>query len=199
MTPSPTEVRISLYGAARFLRFDAKAIGFFNDSDEGFWNSFFAAILILPAHYYIRWIDSSALPESVNPLGVAILDLLTYVISWVAYPLVMYHLIKLHDQERYFRRFVIIYNWLQVWGALFFVFIETITPTRQVAEAQGISGPAGPVAFIATIIVLYMLAVQANMTKVTLQVTWFPAAIFVLVDILLGYMIHSISLAVQMS
>ena len=47
---SKQELLLSLYGAWRLLLRDTKGIEWLDDSPEGFWKSFFCAVVVLPGY-----------------------------------------------------------------------------------------------------------------------------------------------------
>ena len=48
--PSANQVMYALYGAYRLARFDAAGMRYFETSIEGFWRSFFAAVIVAPPY-----------------------------------------------------------------------------------------------------------------------------------------------------
>jgi len=54
--PSAREMMYALYGAYRLARFDAGGMRYFDASIDGFWRSFFAAVLIAPFYLIYQWL-----------------------------------------------------------------------------------------------------------------------------------------------
>ena len=48
--PPKQEIVASLYGAWRLMRLDPTGMTYFNLSADGFWRSFFAAVIVAPAY-----------------------------------------------------------------------------------------------------------------------------------------------------
>lgn len=114
MIPSAVEISYGLYGAWRLARLDPAGMGFFDQSIEGFWKSFFAAVLVAPAHILIFLLQLAELKVSAGPLHIVAVESLIYVISWLAFPFVVFYLAQTLGRAREYRGFVVAYNWAQV-------------------------------------------------------------------------------------
>ena len=107
MIPSAVEIAYGLYGAWRLARLDPAGMGFFDQSIEGFWKSFFAAVLVAPAHVLIFLLQLAELKVSAGPLRIAAVESLIYVISWLAFPFVVFYLAQTLGRAREYRGFVV--------------------------------------------------------------------------------------------
>jgi hypothetical protein len=81
------EIVRAIFGAYRLAHFDATGLAYFNNTVEGFWRSFIAAVLAAPAAAILVMINWSLAAEAGYPLthGVlhsALVEGLTYVIAW---------------------------------------------------------------------------------------------------------------------
>ncbi len=112
--PPKQEVYSSLYGAWRLIRLDAAGMGYFNVTADGFWRSFFAAVIIAPFYMALSIIEFRAhLPEGDHTALVA-LDMVNYVLGWMAIPIVMIFVTRFLDRRRHYARFIIAMNWIAV-------------------------------------------------------------------------------------
>lgn len=112
--PPKQEVYSSLYGAWRLIRLDAAGMGYFNVTADGFWRSFFAAVIIAPFYLALSIIELRAhLPEGDHATLVA-LDMANYVLGWMAIPIVMIFVARFLDRRRHYARFIIATNWIAV-------------------------------------------------------------------------------------
>jgi hypothetical protein len=112
--PRAAEIAYGLYGAWRLAHLDPAGMRFFDRSLEGFWKSFFAAVLVAPGYALILVLDSAELKPSAGPLGIVVVQSLIYVIIWVAFPLVMFYLAQALGRDNEYQGFVVAYNWAQV-------------------------------------------------------------------------------------
>lgn len=112
--PGLAEIARALYGAYRLARFDPRGLQFFDASLDGFWKSFFAAVLVAPFYAVLqleRFYGESAEPAAFRYLSIQIT---AYVIAWVVYPLLMVSVAKALDRERNYLGYIVAYNWASV-------------------------------------------------------------------------------------
>jgi hypothetical protein len=110
---SAGEVVASLYGAWRLAHLDRQGLSFFNDSPQGAWRSFFAAAIVAPLFAVMLMVTRSE-HASVDPLRYALVESITYVISWVAYPVVVEWLSRAMGCRDNFESYLVAYNWSMV-------------------------------------------------------------------------------------
>ena len=108
------EASASLYGACRLARFDAAGMTFFNTSLEGFWRSFYAAVIIAPFYGLLLYLRYAAGEVAVQPTRFASVEAIAYVMSWFAFPVVMLTVVLFLDREKNYLRYLTAYNWAAV-------------------------------------------------------------------------------------
>ncbi len=93
------EILLSIYGVWRLFLRDPRGLEWLDTSLEGYWKSFFCAVIVLPA--YALWIAfvSSGAEYSAGPFRIVTVEAISYVISWVSWPLLMAYLTPLIDRE----------------------------------------------------------------------------------------------------
>jgi len=182
--PGWLEIKSSLYGAYRIARLDAGGVAHFNISVEGFWRSFFAAVLVAPAYVLLLLVRNAALQNQVSDNGPMPTDIsftpefITYIIGWISWPLIMLLVARLLGRTENFVPYIIVYNWancIQV-GLLLPVAVLTqgsIFPT-EVAAVIGV---------IVTGLVLFYLWFIARMV---LGVQSWAATGIVVIDVMAG-------------
>ena len=112
------EVVASLYGTWRLARFDRSAIGYFDSTPEGFWRSFFAAVLAAPADVAIQLLfRAEPLPEDVVQYGLGMA--VAYAFSWLVWPLAAVYLARALDRGDALLLYLTAHNWAQVLAVLF--------------------------------------------------------------------------------
>jgi hypothetical protein len=112
--PDQEEVLHSIYGAWRLARLDRAGMGEFNLSVEGFWHSFFAAVLVAPGYALLVGQDLMIHPEELNPLWAFLVEAVAYGIGWAAFPLVAVVLTHLLGLSRNYSAMIIAANWAAV-------------------------------------------------------------------------------------
>ena len=112
--PDREEVYRSIYGAYRLAFLDPSGMAYFNLSVDGFWRSFFAAVLVAPGYVLLVAQKLTAQPDVLD-LGWAILvQTLAYGLIWAAFPLVALVLAQLLGLSRNYVPLIVAVNWAAV-------------------------------------------------------------------------------------
>jgi len=181
-----TEVQLAVGGALRLARGDRRGLGFFDASIDGFWRSFRAGLICYPLYLLLLSfrIAGSTWAAS-GPVPILAVETIAYVISWVAFPLLMLPLARWLDRENRFLAFMVAYNWSQIPQAALFVLI-------------GLDGAAGllppPVVQVAGLLaVIAVLVYQWFIARVALAITGAQATLVVIIDVVLGTMLGRVA------
>jgi hypothetical protein len=185
MIPSLTEILTALYGAWRMARLDARGLTYFDDSPEGVWRSFFAAVIVGPAFAVMMIFHFSMLPLGTDPVRFALAEILAYIISWVAYPLLIVSVTQLLRCHEHAFLYICAYNWSLVLQHALWVPVTILTLTGIFPEP--LAQLAWLVALGAILVYMWFIARRA------LDVPGLTAAGIVLLDLLLGLVIRSIA------
>jgi hypothetical protein len=127
--PDREEVLSALYGAYRLAWFDVSGMSCFNLTVEGFWRSFFAAVLVAPAYAVLLGLRMPA--EDVNIPLVVLTEGIGYVLAWCAFPLAALVLTRLLGLDRNYVALIVAHNWsavLQMAAFLTVVLLGVILP-----------------------------------------------------------------------
>lgn len=118
--PSLADIIRSLYGVWLIFVRDARAATLLDTSVNGFWASFFAAALALPANVLIVMVD----PDLDLPVGLWELFLVVqiYVVMVLAYPLAVSFLTQIFDRDDRFVDYVVAHNWASLPISYLYVF-----------------------------------------------------------------------------
>ncbi|WP_085903882.1 hypothetical protein [Kiloniella majae] len=185
MIPTLAEIKLNLGIALQYMRFNSAQITPKTVTPGLFWKSFFAAVLCLPSTIYISIAQPLETPPTIDLFALLLIDSLFYIISWVAYPVMMHLLLVLHKKEKQFGIFIVHYNWLQVWQSLIFFLLVILIQSHILPDALA--------SFLSLMSLLYILAAQAYMTKITLETGWFSATAFVFFNIVLAQAILALN------
>ncbi|MCK5295539.1 MAG: hypothetical protein KAJ75_01495 [Alphaproteobacteria bacterium] len=103
-----------IYGLFRLLRLKTDGIDYMDTSRKGFAKSFFAAVFVFPI--YLLQISFIYEKQSIDfdNLNFLILHLVSYIIGWTLWPVIMIYLVRKIDAEKCFFRYVVSYNWLRL-------------------------------------------------------------------------------------
>lgn len=179
------ETANALYGLSRLIRLDPDGFTYFNASREGFWNSFWVAAVIGPA-YMLQNLAVAAredMPEFW--LSMLLVDVFTYIIGWVLFPLVMIRISDLLDVWPKYFRYMVAYNWFQLVIGLILLPLMLLSAFDAV-PLQAMS-PFFMVAGMATLVYTWFLARRG------LDVSGLTAVGLVILDMLLSALISGIT------
>ena len=104
------EVLLSLYGVWRLFLRDPRGIEWLDVSIEGFWKSFFCAVVVLPIFGVWVFIRNSGL-EDVGIIRLVTVEGIGYVVQWVTWPLVMAYIAPAIGRDDNFIRYIVAFNW----------------------------------------------------------------------------------------
>lgn len=181
MIPNATEIATSLYGAWRLAWLDRAGSNFFNATDEGFWRSFFAAVLVAPGHIVLLMMGLAEEPQSTGLSHILAVQGFAYVIAWTSFPLVMFYLARNLDRSADYMRYIVAYNWAQVLEILFYLPVLALVESGVLADSL-----ASLLDFAAKVAILgyeWFIAVAV------LRLSRFPAAGVVFVALALNILI----------
>lgn len=160
--PSGQEILDSLYGAWRILRMDPGALGYFNQSVEGFWRSFFAIVLVVPIFAFITYVGTESAPEEQQVAAVlapgtsVIVHTLALLLAWAAFPTAMIWLTRMLNLSHRYVVYIIVWNWSNVISAVIFLIVMLLLVTGILS--QGVVGVLGIFAFGYVLFYSYLVA-----------------------------------------
>ena len=173
MIPSLREIAYGLYGAWRLLHFDRGGMAYFDVTVEGFWKSFFAAVLVAPGHVVLMAIHLADLEIAAGPLRLVLVEAITYVILWTAFPLVMHYLTQAIGRAPEYIGFIVAFNWFSVVQTLISVPVATLTVAGLLP------------AVVLPLVGILLLAYDWFITRTALDVSGLGATALVLLNLIL--------------
>lgn len=173
------EAARGIYGAWRLGHGDASGFSFFDTSIAGFWRSFFAMMVALPAYAALVAVGMANLEGEINWQGIVVVEAIAYVIDWFAFPLAAIYVCQwLNKSERY-TRLIVALNWAKV-------LIAIIMLPATVIAAQA---PGSVLALIPVAIFVGVLAYVWNVTRMALGANWGEAMMVTMVNLTLGVIV----------
>ena len=150
-----SDVTKALFGIWLILKNRPGADNFFDISVEGFWRSFVAALLVLPANVVITAVGILAAGDVSYGLIDGFKDLLIYVINWLFYPLIVISACRYLNAQDKALKYIIPYNWASIPTGYFFAFATLIG-----RSLEGSSFGAGLlfIAYVAAIFLFFEIA-----------------------------------------
>jgi len=186
---SARDVVMGLYASWRLFLFDRTAIQYIDSTIDGFWKSFYAAVIALPGAFILRILFVQNNPELLGDTGmdrVTMVFALDYVYQWLAFPLIMVYLAEAMGRDRQYVSFIVARNWSQV------IQVAIILPAAVIFIAGGTDGPAlGAVLLAAAHIVTWIYA--WFIARTVLDITGVAAALIVLAELVISVAIAFVS------
>ena len=179
--PDREEVLSALYGAYRLAWFDRSGMTHFNLTVEGFWRSFFAAVLVAPAYAVLVGMQSSIEAEEFNIALVFLSEGIGYVLAWCAFPLAALFLTRLLGLDRHYVPLIVAHNWSAVLQTAAFVGVVLLAAIL----------PDGLGTLVVTLTTGAILVYQWFVIRTALQSSGGVALMLLLVDLVVTSLISA--------
>jgi hypothetical protein len=108
------EILRALYGVWRLAHLDRRAFACFDLSAEGALRSFTAAAIVAPFYAVLTALRFDDLTGIVTPGHYVFVEAITYVISWVLYPVIVEALTRAVGCRDRFPAYLCVYNWTMI-------------------------------------------------------------------------------------
>jgi hypothetical protein len=174
--PDREEVLSALYGAYRLAWLDVSGMTYFNLTVEGFWRSFFAAVLVAPGFAVLILQKLVARPDPFDPGWAMLVQILAYGLSWAAFPLAAVALTRLLGLSHNYVPLIVALNWGAVLQVMVFL----------TAVVVGLALPGVLEGLIMLLVTGGILFYQWFVTRSALQTTGGVALMLVLIDLVLN-------------
>lgn len=171
--PDREEVLRSIYGAYLLARMDVSGMALMNMTVEGFWRSFFAAVLVAPGYLLLVAHRMMGWPDSVDAGWAILVHAFAYLIGWAAFPIIALVLTFLFNASRNYVPLIVAVNWSVVIQVVAFLIVIAATLVLPPALA-------GVLLASVTIAILFY---QWFVTRAALQTSGGIALVLVLVDL----------------
>lgn len=173
------EAAKGIYGAWRLAHGDRSGLAHFDTSIEGFWRSFAAAIVALPAYAVLVGLATADYPGEIHWGGVVLVEGIAYALDWFAFPLAAVYLCRWLDRRGRYTRLIVALNWAKVIEAALMV----------PAALVGSLAPGGVLAAVPVVLFVALLVYHWFVTRVALDVGAGEAALVTLINLTLSVII----------
>ena len=182
--PSPVEVTVWCAGAWRLGRFDATGLAAFANTVDAAWRSFFAAALVFPLWLLVSVLQYAVTAETAPEASFArylTVDMISYVIGWTAFPVIMAGVCDSIGRSGVYLRFVAAYNWSML--------IQSIIYLPVVIAGQIGLVPGEGAMLLMLVALTWALAFEAFVIKEALAIPMPWAAGLTAFDLVLAFLI----------
>jgi hypothetical protein len=182
MAVASGETARALYGAYRFARLDSSGIRYFRNTRGAFWRSFNTAFIIAPFYIVLLLMRYKMDEVPSSAIRFISVEITAYIISWIAFPVIVDFLITAMDRREKFIRFIIAYNWAKVLQNLIYLPIAMLS-------VNGIFSAGGAAFLGLTMLVFFMIYIWF-ITKTALNISGKLSASIVAIDFALSLLIN---------
>lgn len=105
------EINAAMAGVFRLWRGDSAAFLVFDRSLAGFWRSYTAAVIGAPIHALLLLLSREEATGALASAHDAAIEAIAYMLTWVAYPLMMTQIVRRLDRDDRFFDYMVPYNW----------------------------------------------------------------------------------------
>lgn len=175
----------ALTGAYRLARFDRTGLEFFDRTPDGARNSFYAAVVVLPAYALLLAIRLWDQIGEAPLFQVLTVEAIAYVVSWTAFPLALYRIVTLMGRGERYPGALTAYNWSAVIQMTVYLPVMVLSATGLLPEMLSEGLVFG--------VMMAMLTYQWFVLRTALDLSGLAAAALVLVDLFLSAMITDFS------
>ena len=182
--PSLQEISSALFGVWRLARRDPGGEAFIDKTPDGFWKSFFAAVLLLPSYAFTLWVAPGSEHVTELSLRVVLVNGIAYVLGWVVFPVAAHQICRAIDRLKRYIGYIVAYNWS-------LVIIELVQLPLLVLHELGLAAESFTI-FALFLVLIWSLVYHWYIAKVMLDVPGSAASGLVLVDWILSYFIFAV-------
>ncbi len=180
------DIAYGLFAAWRLAHFDRTGMQYVDATVDGFWKSFFAAVIALPGYAALRAVTMVANPEALPtaswPRTIAVLTV-GYVVAWLAFPVAMTVIADILDRRDRFIPLIVAYNWSAV------VQIAVLLPAAILVAAGG-----GEPAFLLYFAVMAAILIYLwFIIRTALDTPGTTAAALVALDFIINLLINGVA------
>ena len=176
------ETTRALYGAYRLASFDSSGMDYFRNTRGAFWRSFNAALMIAPFYVCLLLMRYKIGEVSTSAFYFISVETVSYIISWIAFPVVADLLITAMDRREKYIRFIIAYNWAAVLQNLLYLPMAMLS-------VNGIFSP-GSAGLLGLVILVIFMGYTWFITKTALDIPGGRAATIVAIDFAISLLIN---------
>jgi hypothetical protein len=176
------EAFTGLYAAWRLFLRDARAVALFDASPLGAIKSFFCALIVLPGYVVVIALVHAQGTAEVDTFKFVIVEAIGYVISWCAWPLLMFYATQaLNCPDRYLL-YLTAFNWsygpqMLMWLLVLFLVFSGVVP-RGVAVIINIAA--------IVVLLLYHLFI----VRTTLKLPFFVSLALVIGELMVSQFVN---------
>jgi hypothetical protein len=183
--PSYRDIVYGIYGAWRLARLDAGAMSYFDRTVAGFWNSFFAAVIVAPGFAIIITYELAQVELEAGVLRLFLVESIAYVLRWIAFPVLAYQVCEVIGKREAYIGYIVAFNWSKV------IQMAVFLPVIVLIASGVLSGNSGSLLLLG--LTILVLGYQWFIIRTALAVSTMGAIGFVVLDFVIELIILKIT------
>ena len=183
--PSLQEIGVSIYGAWRLALLDRSGMNWFNHSIEGFWRSFFVALLIAPLAALLVGFQLINTEEGSYTARLVAVEVSVYALGWIVYPVATLFVCRLMALTDHYVSYIIAYNWSHAIPAV-------VAAPIVLSVLMGLL-PLGLAESILLIVTIAVLTYRWFIARVALGADGLTAAALVALELILQLLVYALA------
>ncbi len=183
--PSFRDIVYGIYGAWRLARMDRSAIAYFDQTVEGFWKSFFAAVIVAPGYALIILLELAQVGPSAGALRILLVELCAYTALWTAFPVAIHHVCEAIGKRDAFIGYIVAFNWAKVLQIAALLMVMGVVATGVLPDAAAW--------FLRWAVLFLILAYEWFITRTALGLKPMGAAGLVALDLFIELIVRDIT------
>lgn len=113
--PTRQEIANNLNGVWLLVKRDRGGVSWLDGSVDGFWKSFFAAVMLAPFYALMLWMARYSTMAEADLTAVILIEGVAYIGAWMFWPLVASEICRFLDPGMDARTYIVACNWSEVW------------------------------------------------------------------------------------
>ncbi len=188
--PGREEIVRALFGAFLLVRRDPRGMGFFNITVEGFWRSFFAAVLVAPMFAIIMALHRTEQAAEFTVAWQFLSQTIRYALDWAVYPVIVAVVARLINLSHLYVGYIVAYNWAKVLINAVFLVLAVLAAPDIVPDAL--------INFLKLATLVAVIYYLWFVTCTALQLAWYVGAALVAVEFVTSLLVDGIINRVMM-
>ncbi|MDR3514756.1 MAG: hypothetical protein P4M00_03005 [Azospirillaceae bacterium] len=181
MIPTIHEVACALRGTYRLARGDRRGADDFEDGPEAALRSFWVALAVFPPSMAMVVLQRWSQFDDISATRILVVEMISYVIDWVAFPLAMFYFAASIGRSQQFFRYLTAYNWAGLPQLALSIPVVVIGQTDLLDD--------GLTTLIVMVLILLLLAYHWFIARAVLEVSEGMAVGVVALDTLLVFIV----------
>ncbi len=176
------EMSNALYGVYRLARLDPGGMEYFRNTPGAFWRSFKVALMVAPFYAGLLAIRYAMGEVSTPPLRFIAVEAISYIVAWLAFPVIIEPLTRAMGRSDRYIRFIIAYNWAALLQNMLYLPLAMLSVTAVMSPDSS--------SFFGLIMLMMIMGLIWFIAKTALEISAAHAIGIVAIDFTLSLLVN---------